>query len=181
MGAVILDVGMSIDGFWADRDGNSVFPVEEMHDAGLIAPLVQRTGAVVMSRTSFDMADDPDWFANNYEYQVPVFVFGAAAPATLPAGNGRLSFTFVADFATALASARTACGGRDVMIIGEASAAQAAMASGELDEIYLRVVPRVLKTGIPLFDGSAPSRDFRRTNVTLTEAATHIHLTAIPT
>ncbi|MBW3098690.1 dihydrofolate reductase family protein [Pseudohoeflea coraliihabitans] len=178
MGAVVLDVGMSIDGFWAVEYGNSIFPVDEMHDAGLIAPLVLRTGAVVMSRRSFEMAEDPDWFARNYEYQVPIFVISAAAPAKNPAENGCISFHFLPDFMTALAAARKACGERDVMIIGEASAAQAAMASGEVDEIYLRLIPRIVKNGIPLFDGSANNRIYRRTSVTITPEATHLHLTA---
>ncbi|MSU91429.1 riboflavin biosynthesis protein RibD [Rhodobacteraceae bacterium 2CG4] len=178
MSSVLLDAGMSLDGFWADADGTSVFPVAEMREAGLIAPLVLRTGAVVMSRTSFDMADDPDWFADNYEYQVPIFVIGGAPPARPPRENGRISFDFAMTFKSALAAARKACGGRDVMIIGEACAAQAAMASGEVDEIYLRIVPRVMGRGIPLFDGSAPDRGYLRSSVTLTEEAIHIHLRA---
>ena len=178
MSATILDVAMSIDGFWADENGVSIFPVDEMHDAGLIAPLVVRTGAVVMSRTSFNMANDPNWFADNYEFQVPIFVIGTEPPSKQPIENGRISFKFVRDFAAALAAARKSCGERDVMIIGEASAAQSAMASGELDEIYLRVIPCVMKTGIPLFNDSALKRSYRRTSVTITEKATHIHLTA---
>ncbi len=177
MNAVILDVGMSIDGFWADVDGNSVFPVEEMHDAGLIAPLVSRTGAVVMSRASFDMAEDPDWYADNYEYQVPIFVIGGNEPASRPKENGCISFEFLSTFKEALSAARNACGDRDVMIIGEASAAQSAMASGDVDQIYLRIVPHFMRKGVPLFGGSASNRTYRRTSVTMTEQATHIHLT----
>tara|TARA_R110002020_G_scaffold316361_11_gene531593 strand:+ start:8500 stop:9012 length:513 start_codon:yes stop_codon:yes gene_type:complete len=168
---------MSVDGFWADADGNSLFPVEEMHRAGLISPLVLRTGAVVMSRTSFDMADDPDWFADNYEYQVPIFVIGGEFPAKPPNENGRISFQFLPTFELALTAARRICGERDVMIIGEASAAQAAIASGEVDEIFLRIVPCVLNKGIPLFNGSAQHRQYRRTSVMMTDQATHIHLT----
>lgn len=179
MSAVVLDVGMSIDGFWADEGGNSVFPVDEMHDAGLISPLVLRTGAVVMSRKSFDMADDPNWFADNYEYQVPIVVIGGALPVARPRENGRISFEFLENFTAALAAARNACGGRDIMIIGEASAARSALDSGEVDEIYLRIVPRIMSKGIPLFGGSGLSRVYRRTSVTMTEQATHIHLTAL--
>lgn len=178
MSAVVLDAAMSIDGFWADGDGNSIFPVEEMHAAGLITPLVLRTGAVVMSRISFDMADDPDWYADNYEYQVPIFVFGGEAPASSPRGNGRISFDFLATFTEALSAACSACGDHDVMIIGEATAAQSAMASGKVDEIYLRLVPQFLKQGVPLFDASTSNRTYRRTSDTMTELATHIHLVA---
>lgn len=177
MSAVVLDAAMSIDGFWADENGNSIFPVEEMHDAGLIAPLALRTGAVVMSRTSFDMAPDSKWYAERYEYQVPIFVISAEPPSTDPTENEKISFEFLPDFDAALAAARKACGERDIMIIGEASAAQSAMKSGEVDEIYLRLVPRILGNGIPLFDTSALSRHYRRASVTVTEEAMHIHLT----
>ena len=27
-----------------------------------------------MGKNSYAMAQDPDWFAENYEYQVPIFV-----------------------------------------------------------------------------------------------------------
>lgn len=177
--SIVLDVGMSIDGFWADAEGNSVYPIEEMHNAGLIAPLISRTGAVVMSLRSFEMADDPDWFASNYEYQVPIFVVGGKTPATPPRENGRISFEFVATFAAALDAARKVCFDNDIMIIGEASVAQAALANGEVDEIYLRVVPRVMKQGIPVFGCTARERQYRRASVTMTEHATHIHLIAL--
>lgn len=75
MPKVYIDAGVSIDGFWADPDGTSVFPVDEMHRSGLIAALVERTGSVVMSRRSFEMVGDPDWYACNYEHQVPIHVF----------------------------------------------------------------------------------------------------------
>src|SRR5947208_16386496 len=46
MTRVFIDSAMSIDGFWADREGQSVFPLGDMHGSGLIKALVDRTGAV---------------------------------------------------------------------------------------------------------------------------------------
>jgi len=36
---------------------------------------IDTTGSVVMARKEFAMAEDPDSFTGNYEYQVPIFVF----------------------------------------------------------------------------------------------------------
>jgi hypothetical protein len=33
------------------------------------------------------MAEDPDWMADNYEYQVPIFVFTDKAPEKHPKEN----------------------------------------------------------------------------------------------
>src|SRR5688500_15948611 len=134
MTKLVIDAAMSIDGFWADEAGRSVFPVGEMHDAGLVDELTERTGAVIMSRRSFDMADDPDWYACNYEHQVPIHVVTEAPPERRPREDCGLSFIFVPTFADALSRARDASGGKDVMVIGEKSMVEAALASGEVDE-----------------------------------------------
>jgi dihydrofolate reductase len=34
---------------------------------------IEQTGAVLMGRRTFEMAD-PEWFVGNYEFQVPIFV-----------------------------------------------------------------------------------------------------------
>src|SRR5689334_21026734 len=111
MTRIFIDAAMSIDGFWADREGQSVFPLEDMHSSGLIKTLVDRTGAVVMSRRSFEMADDPDWFAGNYELQVPIHVITDAPPSKHPKEGGGVSFSFCKNFAQALAGARNSARG----------------------------------------------------------------------
>ena len=44
----ILDVAMTIDGYWANAKGESVFPIDEMHGAGLVQLLSERAGAAVL-------------------------------------------------------------------------------------------------------------------------------------
>jgi dihydrofolate reductase len=176
MTKILLDTAMTLDGFWADGEGSSVFPIAELHDSGLVLPLIQRTGAAVMSRRSFDMADDPDWYADNYELQVPIFVVTDDPPAQSPRTNGRISFTFVASFREALVAAREASRGRDVLIVGEASAVRSALAEDAVDELYVRIVPRLLGTGIPLFGAGQRPQDFRRIDIATTATAVHLHL-----
>lgn len=106
-------------------------------------------------------------------------VFGGEGQVQPPKENGRISFSFLPSFATALTAAREVCRERDIMIIGEASAARCALESGHVDEIYLRIVPHVLGKGIRLFDSGPTSHGFRPTSAAMTDSATHIHLAAI--
>lgn len=174
---VVLDAAMTLDGFWADANGKSVFPVREMHEEGLVAGLSSRTGAVIMSDQSFKMSDDPDWYADNYELQSPIWVVADRAPLRKPKENNRLTFHFVTSFIEALSAARKAAGDKDVMLIGEASIAQTALDADAVDEMVLRIVPKLLGQGVPLFGERAP-RDFLRKSVILTATATH--MTFIP-
>jgi dihydrofolate reductase len=177
MTRVFIDSAMSIDGFWADREGKSVFPLGDMHSSGLIKALVDRTGAVIMSRRSFEMAEDPDWFAGNYELQVPIHVITDAPPTNHPKEKGGVTFSFHKHFADALAGARNSACGRDVAIIGERSAVEAAIASDTVDEFYLRVVPKLCGAGEPLIKELRGVRtEFELRDVKTTESAVHIHL-----
>ena len=40
MTKVFIDSAMSIDGFWADRDGQSVFPLDDLYSSGILKTLV---------------------------------------------------------------------------------------------------------------------------------------------
>lgn len=175
MTKIIIDAAMSLDGFWADPDGQSVYPIGDMHESGLVAPLAERTGAAIMSRRSFEMAEDPDWYADNYELQVPIFVVTDRPAAKPPRENGRISFSFVPCFDAALAGARAARKGRDVLIIGETGAVSAALEAQAVDELYLRIVPRLLGAGIPLFSGNQPPQQFRLIGTANTDGAVHLH------
>ncbi len=100
MGKVILGVTMSLDGFINDRNGSveTLYPdLAAWRETEPGKESIQNTGAVVMGRHSFDMAQDPDWFAGNYEYQVPIFVLTHKVPKKMPKQTGDLTFTFVTD------------------------------------------------------------------------------------
>ena len=66
-----------------------------MSSSELMQEQIRSTGAVVMGRRTYEMAEDPDAYADSYEYQVPIFVVTKQAPAKLPKQNDRLTFTFV--------------------------------------------------------------------------------------
>src|SRR5215207_5096856 len=100
MGKVVLGMTMSLDGFINDRNGSVEALYSDLAALQETEPMkesIQNTGAVVMGRNSFAMAEDPDWFAGNYEYQVPIFVLTHQPPKRMPKQTDELTFTFITD------------------------------------------------------------------------------------
>jgi len=171
---------MSVDGYWAEPGGQSIYPIGELRGSAIMAELIRTTGAVVMSRNSYAMASDPDWYVDNYEYQVPIFVVSADPPAQLPKQSDRLTFTFVRKgMEDAVRRALNAAGGRNVMVIGEATAAQQVLNTGLLNELILRVVPIVLGRGVRLFSDFGNRIELNRENVVETSSTTHLRFSVL--
>ncbi|MFI5272638.1 MAG: dihydrofolate reductase family protein [Ktedonobacterales bacterium] len=156
MGKVLVGLTMSLDGFINDRNGSveRLYPdLGALRNTELLQDSIQRTGAVVMGRRAYAMGE-PDAYAGAYEYQVPIFVLTHAAPATLPAENERLRFTFVTDgIESAIWQARAAAGDKDITVIGGASTAQQCIQARLLDELHIGIVPVFLGGGLRPFDG----------------------------
>ena len=107
-----------------------------------------------MGRNSYAMADDPDRFAGNYEYQVPIFVLTHQPPQSHPKETDQLTFTFVTDgIESAIRQARAAAGEKDVNIIGAASTAQQCLNAGLADELHVDMMPVLLGGGLRPFEG----------------------------
>jgi dihydrofolate reductase len=156
MGKVILSMAMSLDGFINDRTGSSELLYENMQrlrDSEVIQESIRTTGAVVMGERTFEMSEDPDWYAGNYEYQVPLFVLTHTPPVKKPREAGGLTFTFVTDGAeSAVAQAKAAAGDKDVVIVGGAGVAQQCLKAGLVDELRIDIAPILLHAGQRLFD-----------------------------
>ena len=100
MAKVIAGMTVSLDGFISDADGSTaaLYPdFAELVDAPYMKAMQDETGAVLMGRRTFGMAENPDDYADSYEFQVPIFVVTHVPPALTPKRNERLSFTFVRD------------------------------------------------------------------------------------
>jgi dihydrofolate reductase len=96
MTKVILGMTISLDGYINDPDGSvdALYPnLADWRETELAKESIQNTGAVVMGRNSFAMSEDPDWFAENYEYQVPIFVLTHHLPNKKPKETDTLTFT----------------------------------------------------------------------------------------
>ena len=156
MGNVILGATMSLDGYINDRNGSvdALYPdLTTWRESEPGKESIQNTGAVVMGRNSFAMSEDPDWFAGNYEYQVPIFVLTHRPPEKMPKQTNDLTFTFVTDgLESAIQQAKVAAGDKEVNIIGAASTARQCLQAGLADELHIDIMPVLLGGGLRLFE-----------------------------
>jgi dihydrofolate reductase len=158
MARVIAGMTMSLDGFIEDATGsaNALYAdLGELQDSAYIRGLQAETGAALMGRKTFDMAGDPDDYADSYELQVPIFVLTHTPPPVAPKHNDRLSFTFVTDGVKSLvAQAVQVAGERAVTVVGGADLNRQLLAAGLVDELRVDVIPVLLGGGVRLFDGT---------------------------
>jgi dihydrofolate reductase len=168
--AIVLYMWTSLDGFIAGPDDGPGQGLgiggERLHDflnlengdparswsdddvgAAVMAEAMQ-TGAVLSGRRTFDLAGQ--WNGDHHD-GVPIIVLTHSAPAEPPPGHAR----YVTDVAEAAAQAKAAAGERNVLLHG-ASAAQACLRAGVIDEMSLQVVPVLLGQGRRLFEDMPP-------------------------
>jgi dihydrofolate reductase len=116
-------------------------------------------GAVVMGRGMFGgtwaTGDEwnawEGWWGDDPPYHMPVFVLThhAREPLTL----SDTTFTFVTDgIESAVAQAREAAAGKDVLVMGGGNTIAQATDAGLVDEFDLHLVPLLLGGGARLFD-----------------------------
>jgi dihydrofolate reductase len=185
MGKVVLGVTISLDGFAEDRNGSvgALYPdLDALHGTEVLRESQRNTGSVVMAWKEFAMAEDPDWFAGNYEYQVPIFVFTDTVPKEHPKETGELTFTFVTDgVESAVQKAKVAAGERDVTIIGSASTTRQCLNAGLADELHVDVIPVFLNSGFRPFEGvgTKPIRLERIKTVELPAGRTHLRFRVV--
>jgi dihydrofolate reductase len=176
MGRVVVGMRTSVDGFVADRDGDSsaLYPdIGELRENEVVKQAISSTGAVVLGRRSYDMADGD---MTGYEFQVPIFVLTHNAPEKKPRGeNERLSVTFVdEDIETVIGRAKKVAGEKDVVVIG-ADTSQQDLHAGLVDEIGIGIVPVLFGEGIRFLDRLGSNRvELERIRVTETAADTDI-------
>lgn len=154
MGNVIVGATMSLDWFMSDRNGDvsRLYPdLEALRDIEMLREEIRTTGAVVMGRHAYNMAQGD---LTDYEYQTPIFVLTHRAPEQPPKGqNDRLTVSFVTDgIESAIAKAKAAAGDKQVTVVGGASTAQQCLRAGLVDEIHIGVVPVILGDGLRFFE-----------------------------
>jgi dihydrofolate reductase len=120
---------------------------------------IDETGAVLMGKRTFEMAEDPDSYVGNYEFQVPIFVLTHHAPRVAPKQDEHLTFTFVTDgVESAVARAKAAAGKKAVQVVGGASVVQQLLQASLVDELHVDVMPVLLGAGLRLFENTALER-----------------------
>jgi dihydrofolate reductase len=156
MGKVILGLTISLDGFAEDINGSvgALYPdLDTLKETEYMNESILTTGAVVMSKKEFGGAEDPDLYAEGYEYQVPIFVFTDKAPDKHPKETDQITFTFVTNgVEQAIIQAKAAAGNKDVNIIGSALSTSLCLSTNLVDEFQIDIIPIFLKNGYKPFE-----------------------------
>ncbi len=156
MGKVLAGMTVSLDGYMNDRRGSaaSLSPdFEELLASTAFKEMTEQTGAIIMGRHTYEMADPFSWVTDDYEFQLPLFILTHTAPEKYPAGNDTLSVTFVTDgVASAITKAKLAAGDKIVQIIGGANTIQQCLNSGLCDELQIDSIPILLGGGLRLLE-----------------------------
>src|SRR5229473_2892990 len=126
------------------------------------------TGAIVVGRRTAEQVDH--WGGDHHG--VPIFV-----PSHRPPGPSVANYslvTYVSDgIASAMAQAKAAAGGRDVLVHG-AYTAQRALEAGVLDELQIHQIPVLFGGGRRLFDVLLSRIELEIARVIDTPEATYI-------
>jgi dihydrofolate reductase len=188
MPSVIIDISPSLDGYVAGSDIAVERPFGEVglrlhrwigfdgatpspDDEAMAGRMFDGAGAVVVGRRMFDVGIGT-WGPDG-AFERPTFVVTSRPQA--PLQRGRTRFTFVTEgVKAALASARAAAGELDVVIAGGADVAEQCLATGQVDELRLHIIPVLLGGGTRLFARGLPaSIELRLTDQIATEHALH--------
>jgi dihydrofolate reductase len=183
--ATVLYMSMSLDGFIAgpnERPGNGLgdgghrlhewAPTVDVPGVnGQVVDEFMTTGAVVAGRATFELADG---WGGDHHGGVPIWVFSRREPG-IDVSQWPL-VTYVDDVRTAMAEAKQAAAGRNVLVHGAATA-QLALAAGVLDELEIHLIPVLFGQGRRLFEGLAAEQiELERTRILEGEGGvTHMH------
>jgi dihydrofolate reductase len=186
--SVVVDITMSLDGYvtapGADAEHGLGVGGEALHDWAfaedgpdqeILAAGVERTGAVVMGRRTFDIVDvawdDDVGYGAGHAAQPPCFVVTHTHPESIRLVD---RFTVVTDgIESALEQARGVAGDKDVVVMGGGDICGQVLAAGLADLLSLHVAPLVLGGGTPLFvEGSRIELEWEQT--VTTPHATHV-------
>ena len=128
-------------------------------------------GAWIVGRTMHDVVDG---WGDDPGFGVPVFVVTHRPRETVVKGD--TSFEFVTGgIDDALARARVAAAGKNVIVMGGANVLRQYLAAGLVDEFTLTIAPVLLGAGKRLFDGiTRTDIAFERTAVIESPFATHL-------
>ena len=163
------------------REAHGMEGGEENASSPVVEESLANIGAEIMGRGKFGppdggpWGDDPwqGWWGEDPPFHMPVFVLThyEREPLTL----SDTTFTFVTDgIESALAQAREAADGKDILLGGGADSINQYLAAGLVDEIELHVPPILLGGGKRLFEGVGP--DLKLEELRAVEAPGVAHL-----
>ena len=152
MGKVLWHTMMSLDGFIAGRndDMDWVFGLDG-GDGQTADEVVRSTGALLVGRRTQDVEDrlQPGFYGG--AFRGPFFVLRHDPPAQPPVVKGVTGQFIDVPIQKAVAVAKEAAGGADVVVLG-ANVARQILEAGLLDEIIVHVAPVLVGDGVRLFE-----------------------------
>jgi dihydrofolate reductase len=156
---------------WRERHG--LEGGEANRDAEILDEAFKTTGAIVMGRRMFDLAEQA--WGDSPPFHMPVFVV-THRPREKAVKQGGTTFIFVTEGVHgALDQAKAAAGGRDISLAGGANIIQQFIQAGLLDEIQIHLVPVLLGDGRRLFDRSdGGGIELERIRVVESPGVTHL-------
>lgn len=176
MSKIIIDCGISIDGFFAGDNRSPQNPMggvsgllhqwmfkqkafwkhikmeggeEYGADSKLIEAVFARTGAYIMGKRMFEEGEVA-WPEDLFEADVYVLTHEVREPWVQ---KGSTVFHFINDgIDSALEKAKQSAKGKDIRIQGGANTIQQYLNAGLIDEMFIHIAPVILGSGIRLFD-----------------------------
>lgn len=158
MGKLLWHTMMSLDGFIAgpDDDMQWVFGPDS-GPSPTVEMILRSTGALLVGRRTQDVEDrlQPGFYGG--AFRGPFLVLRHDAPAQPPVVKGVTGRFIDVDIKEAVALAKQAADGGDVVVLG-ANVARQCLEAGLLDEIIVHVLPVLVGDGVRLFEcaGAAP-------------------------
>jgi dihydrofolate reductase len=159
-GKVVVNRAMSLDGFIAAP--GDVVEVSGRKFADFVAAkdfveIAAATGAMLVGRRTSDVGnrmEQEEPGSIDYPFSGPVFVLTHRPPEAPPPGVTYLS----GDIGEAVATARSAAGGKNLEILGADVAGQC-LRRGLVDEILVYLLPVLFGDGIPFSAPGLPTID----------------------
>lgn len=152
VGKLIWHTMMSLDGFIAgpNDDMGWAFGVES-GPSEAVASVLSSTGALLVGRRTQDVEDrlQPGFFGG--AFRGPFFVLRHDPPPDPPVVKGVTGRFLNTDITEAVAIAKQAANGGDVIVLG-ANIAKQCLEEGLLDEIIIHVAPVLVGEGVRLFE-----------------------------
>lgn len=180
MTKLIAGITISLDGYVAgpDGDAHALYPdFDTLMESEVMQVQLDETGSVLMGRRMFDAAEDPDSYADDYEFQCPIVVVTHRAPERQPKRNEKLFVEFATTgLEAAVAQAKELAGDREVTaIVGPDLMAQL-FALDLVDELRIDVIPVILGGGLRFLGGVDRHVDLDLLDVAVTGPRTSLHM-----
>lgn len=160
MGKVLWHTPLSLDGVIAGPDDDMGWVFDVDGGSGQTADeVVRSTGALLVGRRTQDVEDrlQPGFYGG--AFRGPFFVLRHDPPAQPPVVKGVTGRFLTMGIEEAVAVAKEAAAGANVVILG-ANVARQCLEAGLLDEIIVHLTPVLVGGGIRFFEraGGAPIR-----------------------